>query len=121
MDGAAGAVALEARQAEALGDDALAGEGGVAVHAAAAAPACARPAVAAVLVLLGAHLAQHHRIDDLQVGGVGGQRQVDVVAVERAVGRGAEVVLHVARALDVVGLERAALELVEDRAVAACP
>ncbi|MCK7472850.1 MAG: hypothetical protein MZV49_03600 [Rhodopseudomonas palustris] len=34
---------------------------------------------------------------------------------------GAEVILHVARALDLVGLGRAALELVEDRAVAACP
>src|SRR5262249_13632114 len=37
-----------------------------------------------------------------------------VVAVEGAVRRGAQVVLDVARALDVVGLERAALEFVED-------
>ncbi len=49
--------------------------------------------------------------------GVGGQRQVDGVAVEGAVGRGAQMVLHVARALDVIGLEGAALELVEDGAV----
>ena len=55
------------------------------------------------LVLLGARLAQHDRVDDLEMRGVGGQRQVDLVAVELAVGRGAEVVLHVARALDVVG------------------
>jgi hypothetical protein len=70
-----------------------------------------------MLVLLGAHLAEHHRIDDLEVRRVGGQRQVHVVAVELAVRRGAEVVLDVARAFDVVGRERAALELVEDRAV----
>src|SRR5947209_4199577 len=39
------------------------------------------------------------------------------VAVELAVGGGAEVILHVARALDIVGSGRAALELVEDRAM----
>ena len=48
---------------------------------------------------------------------VGGQRQVDLVAVELAVRRGAEVILDVARALDLVGRGRAALELVEDDAV----
>ena len=116
VDRAAGAVTLEAGQAEAFRHHALAGERRVAVdeqrqHR----RALARRAAA--LVLLGAHLAEHHRIDDLQVRGVGGQRQVHVVAVEGAIGRGAEVILHVARALDVVGLERAALELVEDRPV----
>ena len=116
VDRAAGAVTLEAGEAEALRHHALAGEGRIAVdeqrqHR----RALAR--LAAVLVLLGAHLAQHHRIDDLQVRGVGGQRQVHVVAVEGAVRRGAQVILHVARAFDVVGLERAALELVEDGAV----
>ena len=116
VDRAAGAVALEAGEAEALGHHALAGEGRIAVdqqrqHRRALA------GLAAVLVLLGAHLAEHHGIDDLQVRGVGGERQVHVVAVEGAVRGGAEVVLHVARALDVVGLERAALELVEDGAV----
>ena len=35
------------------------------------------------LVLLGAHLAQHDRIDDLEMGRIGSQREVDVVAVER--------------------------------------
>ncbi len=39
------------------------------------------------------------------------------VLIELAVGGGAEVVLHVARALDLVGMGRAALELVEDRPV----
>ena len=71
----------------------------------------------AVLVLLGAHLAEHHRIDDLEMRRVGGQRQMHLVAVELAVRRGAEVILHVARAFDLVGRRRAALELVEDRAV----
>src|SRR4029077_7553369 len=40
-----------------------------------------------------------------------------LVAVELAVRRGAEVILHVARAFDVVGRSRAALELMEDRAM----
>ena len=42
---------------------------------------------------------------------------MDLVAVELAVRRGTEVVLHVARALDVVRVEGAALELVEQRAM----
>src|SRR6266581_6469035 len=42
---------------------------------------------------------------------------MDAVAVELAVRRGAQVILHVTRAFDVVGGRRAALELVEDRAV----
>ena len=71
----------------------------------------------AVLILLGAHFAEHHRIDDLEMRGIGGQRQMHLVAVELAVGRRAEVIFHVARAFDVVGRGRAALELVEDGAV----
>ena len=116
VDRAAGAVAAQAGEAEAFGDDALAGERRVAVdqqrhHRAAIL------ARAVVLVLLGAHLAEHDRVDDLEVAGVGGQRQVHLVAVELAVRGRAEVVLDVARAFDVVGLERAALELVEDGAM----
>ena len=70
-----------------------------------------------LLRLLGAHLAEHHRVDRLEVARVGGERQVHGVAVELAVRRGAEVVLDVAGALDLLGLEAAALELVEDRPV----
>ena len=70
-----------------------------------------------MLVLLGAHLAEHDRIDDFEMRRVRGERQVDVVAVEGAVARRAEVVLHVAGAFDVVGREGAALELVEERPV----
>ena len=69
------------------------------------------------LILLGAHLAEHDRIDDLEMRRVGGERQMDAVAVELAVRRGAEMVLDVARAFDLVGRGRAALELVEDGAV----
>ena len=116
VDRAAGAVALQAHQAEALRDHALAGEGGVAVHQ----QRHHHGAVfgrGVVLILLGARLAEHHRIDDLQMRRVGGQRQVHLVAVELAVGRGAEVVFHVAGAFDLVRRRRAALEFVEDRAV----
>ena len=108
-------VALEARQAEAFGDDALAREGGIAVQQQRHDLLTLHAVVE--LVLLGPHLAEHHGIDDLEVGRVGGQRQVDLVAVELAVRRGAEVVLDVARALDLLRRGRAALELVEDGAV----
>ena len=116
MDRAAGAVALQARQAEAFRHDALAGEGGVAVHQ----ERQHRGAVfrrAVMLVLLGAHLAERDGIDDFQMRGVRRQRQVHLVAVELAVRRGAEVILHVARAFDVFRRRRAALELVEQHAV----
>ncbi len=116
-------MAAQPRQAEALGDHALAGEGGIAVEEQRQhpRPLIERHDVAArlvgVLVLLRPRLAEHHRVDDLEVRRVGGQRQVDLVAVELAVRRGAEVVLDVAGALDVVGRGGAALELVEDGAV----
>ena len=71
----------------------------------------------AELILLGAHLAEHHRIDDFQMRRIGGERQVNVVVVELAVRRGAEVIFDVARAFDLVRRRRAALELVEDGAV----
>ena len=110
---AAGAVAAQARQAEAFGDDALAGKGRVAVdqdrqHA--------RAVLVLALILLGARLAEHDGIDDFEMRGVGRQRQVHLVAVELAVRRGAEVVFHVAGTVDVVGLVGAALEFVEDGA-----
>ena len=69
------------------------------------------------LRLLGARLAEHHRIDRFEMRGIGGQRQMHVVAVERAVRRCAEVILHVARALHVRRLRRAALEFVEELAI----
>ncbi len=38
------------------------------------------------LILLGAHLAEHDGIDDFEMRRIGGQRQVDRIAVELAVG-----------------------------------
>ena len=114
VDRAAGPVALQTREAEALRDDALPCEGCVAMQQ-------DRQHLGAVdvalLRLLRAHLAEDDRVDRLEVRGVGGEREVHGVAVELAVGGGAEVVLHVAGALDFLGLEAAALELVEDRLV----
>ena len=63
MDGAARAMALQPRQAETFGNDALTGECGIAMdqqrHDAGA-------LLVVELVLLGARLAEHHRIDDLR-------------------------------------------------------
>src|SRR5690606_3264779 len=115
VHGAAGTVPLDARKLEALGHDALSGEGRVAVQKDRQDGAAFR--LITELVLLGAHLAEDDRVHRLEVAGVGGQRQVDGVAVEGPVGGGAEVVFHVARAVHVLGLEAAALELVEDGAV----
>ena len=115
MDGAADAIAAEIAEIEALGDQALACEGRVAVHQ-------DRHDLAALgvaaLVLLGARLAQHHGIDRLEMRRIGRQRDVDGRAVELAVGRGAEMVFDVARAAHFLRLRGAALELGEQRRVA---
>ena len=106
-------MAAQAREAEAFGHYALAGEGSVAVHE-------KRQHLFALLVvalvLLGAHLAQHDGVDALQMRGVGGERQMHAVRVKLAVGGGTQMILHVARALDVVGIGATAAELVEDGA-----
>src|SRR5882757_5069294 len=65
-----------------------------------------------MLVLLGAYLAEHHGIDDLQMRRIGGQRQMDLVVVELPVRRCAEMVFDVAGTLDRIGIGRAALEFV---------
>ena len=114
VHGPAGAVAREPRKPEALRHHALAREGRVAVQE-------HRQDLGAVVVahlrLLGADLAEHHGVHRLEVRGVRGERQVHGVAVEVAVRGRAEVILDVARALHVLGLEGAALELIEDGAV----
>ena len=71
MQRAAGSVTAQVGEAEALGDDALARERRVAVdqqrqHRGAL-------DVIVVLLLLGADLSQHHRIDDFEMRGIGGQ------------------------------------------------
>ena len=114
MDRSADAVALELRQIERLRNQTLARKGGVAMqqqghHLGAVA--------VAMLHLLGAHLADDDRIDRFQVRRIGGQRQVDGVAVELPVAGGAQMILDVPRAADVLRMGRAAAELVEDRLV----
>jgi hypothetical protein len=71
----------------------------------------------AQLLLLGAHFAEDDGIYRLQVAGVGGERQVHGVAIEGAVRGCAEVIFHIAGAIDVFGFEAAALEFVENGAV----
>ena len=97
VDGAADPVALDVAHVERLGHHALAGEGGVAVHE----DGQHRVGLGVVdLVLVGPHHALDHRVDGLEVAGVGGQLDLDAVAgpaLELA--DLAEVVLHVARAL----------------------
>jgi hypothetical protein len=115
VDRAAGAIALQSRQAEAFRHHALPGEGRVAMDQ-------QRHHLAALddvveLVLLGAHLAEHDGIDDLEMRRIGGERQMHLVGVELAIGRGAEVILDVARAFHFVGRVGAALELVEQGAM----
>ena len=114
MDAAAGVVAADPREAEAFPDDPLPRERGVAVDQ-------DRERLAVALQIVGdgldrTDLAQHHRVRRLEVRGVGDQRHMDLAPVELAVGRGAEMVFDVARALDVVGVAAAAGELVEDHA-----
>ena len=123
MHRAADAMTAQARQAEAFGDHALAGKGGIAMQQQRhhLSPLGQRDDVAFEdlrhLVLLGAGLAHDHRIDDFEMRRVGRQRQMHLVAVELAVRGSTEMVLHVARAFDVVRGGGAALELVEHRAV----
>ena len=71
----------------------------------------------AALLLLGAHLAEHDRIDRFQMRRVGGQRQMHVLPVDCAVRRGAEMVFDITRAMDVLGIAGMALELREDRGI----
>ncbi len=123
MDRTGNAVALQARKAEALGHDALTGKGGIAVQQKRQnlGAGCKRNHVVAGAtgqqILLGAGLAHDDRIDDFKVRRVGGQRQVNLVAVELTVRRSAQMVLHVARTFHVVRRIGAALELVEDGAM----
>jgi hypothetical protein len=83
MQRAAGPVAAQARQAEAFGHHALSGKSGVAVDEERQRFRSLNSVVE--LVLLGAHLAEHDRIDNLKVRRIGGQREMNSVAVEFAV------------------------------------
>ena len=110
VDRAADAVALDHRQVERLGHDALAGEGGVAVDQ----DRQHRVAPGRIdEVHLGPGQAGDDRVDGLEVRRVGGQLDLDGVAAPADELAGlAEVVLHVARALGGLGVD-VALELLE--------
>ena len=114
MDRPAGAVTGQAREAEAFGDDPLPRERRVAVEE-------DRQYGIALMIaaqrLDRARLAEHDGVDRLEVARVGDEAQVDLIAVELAVGRGAEVIFDIARPADVVGVGAPPGEFVEDRAV----
>ena len=110
VDRAARAVAVEAGEVHRLGDDALAGEGRVAVQQH---RQDARVLAVADRVLLGADHALDDRVHELEVARVRGEAHADRLArVGLVRAARAEVVLHVARAL--VGRRVVALELRED-------
>ena len=115
VDAAAGVIAGDAREREALPHHALTRKGGIAVD---------QDGKHLILLLqiiadrlLRAGLAEHHRVHRFEVRGVGHKAHVHRNPVELAVGRGAEVILHVAAAADIIGVGRAAREFVEDHAV----
>ena len=83
VDRAARSVALDIGQPEGFSDDALSAESRVAMHQQAQHLA---PFLVAALTLFGADLADHHGIDRFEMRRVGGQRQVNLLAVELSVG-----------------------------------
>ncbi len=112
VDGPAGRVAAELGEVEGLGDDALTGEGGVSMEEQREDQVvAARPE----LVLTGPGDALEHRVDRLQVAGVGRHLDAEPPAVRGGVlATGAQVVLDVTgEVAGVVGL-LVADELVED-------
>ncbi len=102
VDGAAGAVTLQLRQIEGLEDDALAGEGGIAVDE----DGEDLPPLDGIVEdpLVGAGLALDDGIDGLEVAGIGGEGDADLVSGGGGLdGVVAEMVLHVAIAVDGLG------------------
>ena len=115
VDAAAGVVARHAREREALPHHALTRKGRIAVDQHGEHLILVLQVVADRLLRAG--LAEHDRVDRLEVRGVGHKAHVHRNPVKLAVGRGAEVILHVARAADIVRVCRTAREFVEDHAV----
>ena len=115
MDRAADAVALDHPELQCLGDDALPGEGGVAVHEQRQDRERSR---IVDQILLGPRHAHHNRVDGLEMTRVGRELDLDLLpgAGHELAGL-TEVVLHIARALGRLGVDRA-LELLEDLVVA---
>ena len=112
VDAAAGVVAAHTRKAEAFPDDALTREGRIAVD-----QHWQNLFVLFQIVadrLLRACLAENHRVHRFQVAGVRNQAHMHLDTVELAVGAGAEMVLHIARTADIVGIGASTLEFMED-------
>ncbi len=84
MQGAAGAIALQVGETETFRHHALARKCGIAMHEQRQHHG-ALVGRRVVLVLLGAHFAERHWIDNLQMRGIGGERQMHPVVVELAV------------------------------------
>ena len=102
VDGAAHGVAVQVGEVQGLGEDALAGEGGVAVHD--DGQDLLRPVLAALdpdALLLGPHPPLDHRVHRFEVARVRGEMDADGAPVLGLVGAGrAHVVLDVAAAQD---------------------
>ena len=114
MHGPAGAVTAQTRQRETFGDNTLTGKRGIAVQQYGKNGGAF---LVVQLVLLGANLAQNNGVHGLKVRRVGGQRQVDSVAVEFTVRRRAKVIFHIAGPVDIIGFKAATLKFVKDRAI----
>ncbi len=85
MDRAAGAMALQAGEAETFGNHTLAGERRIAMNQ--SGMILLRSDIIVQLILRGAHLAEHDRIDDFEMRRIGSQRQMNMVAIEVAIRR----------------------------------
>ena len=127
MHRTAGAVPLEAREPQAFGDHALAGKRGIAMqqqrqHHGAVGPAprprlIILPSGAICWSCLARALPSTTGSTISRWLGLAVSDRCTLVAVELAVRGGTQMVLDVARAFHVLGVERATLELVEQRAV----
>ena len=102
MHRAAGAVALQARTGRSIRPPRPGRRRPRRRGSAAASPWCGLRGVAPCWSCLARTLPSTTGLTISRCDGFGGQRQMHLVAVELAVRRGAEVILHVARAFDVV-------------------
>src|SRR5450631_573752 len=115
MDRPSGPVPLKAGKTKTFGDHTLTGESGVAVDEEWQHFRALDDIVQ--LILFGANLAENNGIDDFEMRRVRGQRKMDAVVVEIAIGRSTKMIFDVAGTLDVVGGKGAPLEFIENRPV----
>ena len=113
MNRAAGAVAAKRRKGKGLGNNALSGEGGIAMQQdshdflAFGIPA---------LFLLGPHSADHDRIDNLEMRRVRRKAEMNGLAIKLAVRRHAHVIFHITRSASILRICRIAEKFRNDRA-----